>query len=109
MLQKPIRHECYSNIVFPNFEVITQHYLFDKSLSFKCPYCIHTNTTKYIDNKTHRNVISMILIQMVKIMKTLTLKLFSIKSISSIFLSYSSLSNASSVYSLSYATNSIPL
>ena len=60
--EKSICNECYSNLIFPNFDVIQSHYLYDKSLSYKCPFCIHSNNTQFIDNNTHRNVIMMLLI-----------------------------------------------
>ena len=33
----------------------------EKPLTYKCPYCIHQNTTLFVDNDTHKNTITMLI------------------------------------------------
>ncbi len=56
-----ICHECYSNIIFPNFDVLISYYMHEKPLTYNCPFCVHTNVTSYIDNNIHKNVITMLI------------------------------------------------
>ena len=56
-----ICHECYSNIIFPNFDVVISYYMHEKPLVYKCPFCVHTNVTSYIDNNIHKSVINMLI------------------------------------------------
>ena len=56
-----ICYECYSNIIFPNTEVLISYYVHEKPIVYKCPFCIHTNVTSYIDNNIHKSVITMLI------------------------------------------------
>jgi len=33
----------------------------EKPLVYKCPFCVHTNVTSYIDNNIHKSVINMLI------------------------------------------------